>query len=195
MCEPGPTESDVAFNYGSTTDREAHSLVCGAARPGARARRCFDECVKEPVSPAEVDEWVAFIKSRGVGAVVSLLTADEVGRTYAPPGIEAKMAEAFGEDHYHHFDLNGGASPAEVLAAIEAEVAAGRKTVVHCWGGGGRTGLVQAAWLARKEELSAADAAAAVVEHAKVLGVPRRVDVAALQAFLDKAGAPVGAAV
>jgi hypothetical protein len=62
------------------------------------------------------------------------------------------------------------------------------QTLVHCWGGGGRTGLVQAAWLARSNGLSAADAAAAVVAHAKELGVPRRVDVAALEEFLAAAG-------
>lgn len=60
---------------------------------------------------------------------------------------------------------------------------------MHCWGGGGRTGLVQAAWLARTKGLSAPDAAAAVTEHAKALGVPRRVDVAALEAFLKDAAA------
>jgi protein-tyrosine phosphatase len=79
-----------------------------------------------------------------------------------------------------------------VLAAVEGHVKARRKVLVHCWGGGGRTGLVQAAWLARAQGLSAADAAAAVTAHAKAAGVPRRVDVAALEAFLQKA-APAAA--
>ena len=61
------------------------------------------------------------------------------------------------------------------------------QTLVHCWGGGGRTGLVQAAWLAHAEGMSAADAAAAVVAHAKKLGVPRRVDVSAVEEFLASA--------
>jgi protein-tyrosine phosphatase len=86
----------------------------------------------------------------------------------------------------------GAAAPAAVLAAVEGHVKARRKVLVHCWGGGGRTGLVQAAWLARAQGLSAADAAAAVTAHAKAAGVPRRVDVAALEAFLQKA-APAAA--
>lgn len=54
MCEPGPTASDVDFNYGDTTD--AVSQLVGAARPGAKRRRCFSECVSEPVPKEEVDE-------------------------------------------------------------------------------------------------------------------------------------------
>jgi protein-tyrosine phosphatase len=73
------------------------------------------------------------------------------------------------------------------LDAIDALLASKKKVVVHCWGGGGRTGLVQAAWLARSRGLPAADAAAAVVQHAKAAGVPRRVDLRALEAFLAEA--------
>jgi len=81
----------------------------------------------------------------------------------------------------------GTTSPAQLLSTIDGHVAAGRKVLVHCWGGGGRTGLVQAAWLAHAKGLSAGDAAAAVLAHAEKLGVPRRVDVAALEAFLAEA--------
>lgn len=186
----GPTSSNVAYNYGDTTPDDAQ--LAAAARPGAKSQLCYADAVASPVSAADVAEWVAAMKGgHGIGAVVSLLSDDEVANTYAPPGVEAAMAGAFGADNYVRFDgkrLGQGASTAAaVLGAIDARVAAGRKVLVHCWGGGGRSGLVQAAWLARRRGLSAADAAAAVVAHAKALGVPRRVDVAALEAFLATA--------
>lgn len=231
--------------------------------PVAQARCSAPEpsptpCPLHPPPPAA--RWVAFVKSRGVGAVVSLLSGDEVAQTYAAPGIEAQMRAAFG-DHYHHLDLKGSATPADVIKTIDAEIKSGHKvgfrrvvlraaadrwresrraralpcclmpcvaavcmpvavfacscsqmpataagplptpaqkvpppkraphtqTLVHCWGGGGRTGLVQAAWLVHSKGLSAADAAAAVVAHAQKLGVPRRVDVAAVEDFLKAA--------
>lgn len=182
---PGPTHSGVDFNFGNTG--EDVSILAGSSRPGARKQLCFSDCAAKGVPPEDVAEWVAFMKEHGVAAVVSLLSDDEVG-TYAAPCVEDAMRAAFG-DHYARFNLkdDGAASPADVLAAIEENTKAGRKTVVHCWGGGGRTGLVQAAWLARSQGLSAADAAAAVVAYSKKQGLPRRVDVAALEAFLTAA--------
>jgi hypothetical protein len=232
----------VPFNYADTT--AAAPEVAGAARPGARAQRCYSDCVASPTAPDEVAEWVNAMKGHGVAAVVSLLSADEAA-TYAAPGVDAAMRAAFGEGNYVRFNLKdageffwgggccisvggvgarralrapngsrarclwpwplhsprqmqnlctlprppGAASPAAVLAAIDAHVAAGRKVLVHCWGGGGRTGLVQAAWLARARGLPPAKAAAAVADYARAAGVPRRVDVPALEAFLKQAAA------
>ena len=36
---------------------------------------------------------------------------------------------------------------AEILGAIESELAAGKPVYFHCWGGIGRTGTVAACWL------------------------------------------------
>lgn len=84
MCEPGPTSSEVEFNYGETT-AEATQVV-GAARPGARRQRCFAECAAQPVLPEEVAEWVQFVKGKGVTAVVSMLEAAcRWIRSYARP--------------------------------------------------------------------------------------------------------------
>lgn len=184
------TSSSVPFNYGETTAQDTELVA--SARPGAKEQKCYDDCVKSPVAAAAVDDWVAEMRDkRGVKSVVSLLSDDEVEKTYAAePGVEAAMRGAFGSDAYVRFDGKrlgqpGGATAADVVGAIDGLIAAGKAPVlVHCWGGGGRSGLVQAAWLAKKRGLSATDAAAAVAEHAKSLGVPRRVDVAALEAFL-----------
>lgn len=43
----------------------------------------------------------------------------------------------------------GAEHMAQILAHIRAEIAAGRPTYVHCWGGIGRTGTVVGCWLVR----------------------------------------------
>lgn len=84
-----------------------------------------------------------------------------------------------------YLDLCGNAgAPAEILSALKAAKQANEKVVVHCWGGGGRTGLVQAAWLMTDRGLSAEDAAAAVTEYADSHTLSRRVDVDALKKFV-----------
>jgi hypothetical protein len=227
----GPTASAVAYNYADTAADAPQ--VAGASRPGAKAQKCFGDCVADPVSADDVAAWVGSMKARDVGAVISLLNEDEIRQTYAAPGVEAAMRAAFGDANYANFSFKGpgawsgcpdvgcppvarelgarqqvqlcfhysppnppthhrppppgAAPPASILAAVDAHVAAGRKPVIHCWGGGGRTGLVQAAWLARARGLGAAEAAAKVTEYAQQQGVPRRVDVAALEAFLADA--------
>lgn len=54
--------------------------------------------------------------------------------------------------------------------------------------GGGRTGLVQAAWLVTSKGLESQQAADAVMGHAASQGLSRRVDVQALQEFVKAAG-------
>lgn len=79
------------------------------------------------------------------------------------------------------------------MAALQAAKTASETCLVHCWGGGGRTGLVQAAWLVADRGLSPEAAAEAVTAHAKAAGLSRRVDVAALREFLAAAGVAAGA--
>lgn len=73
------------------------------------------------------------------------------------------------------------------MSALKAAKAAGQKVVVHCWGGGGRTGLVLAAWLVQDRGLTAEDAADAVTSYAGANSLSRRVDVAALKQFVADA--------
>lgn len=60
--------------------------------------------------------------------------------------------------------------------------------------GGGRTGLVQAAWLAAGRGMSPQAAAEAVMSYAASHGLSRRVDVEALNKFLADAGVAQAAA-
>jgi protein-tyrosine phosphatase len=60
-----------------------------------------------------------------------------------------------------------------------------RQVVVHCWGGGGRTGIALAAWLVKAYGLSPEQAASEIEATAKAQGASRRVDVAQLNTFLS----------
>lgn len=58
------------------------------------------------------------------------------------------------------------------------------QVVVHCWGGGGRTGKVLAAWLASHYKLSVEDASKEVEATSKGQGTSRRVDQKAVAELL-----------
>ena len=59
------------------------------------------------------------------------------------------------------------------------------QVVVHCWGGGGRTGRLLAAFLAEHYGITPEEAAAQVSDTSKAQGTSRRVDVGALRAVLQ----------
>ncbi|KAG1672443.1 hypothetical protein FOA52_013229 [Chlamydomonas sp. UWO 241] len=172
-------KADSEFNFGSASGRD--DLVYGAARPGARSQRCFK--ADDQVTEAEVTEWAEFMKGYGIKRVVGLLTSSEREQTYvAPP---AELLRAAGLDAINvDVEVDGPAGARAVLAAVTAAVAANERVVVHCWGGGGRTGRLLAAYLVTQYGLSPEDAASEIGAHAKASGCSRRVDVAALTGAL-----------
>lgn len=64
---------------------------------------------------------------------------------------------------------------AEVLAALEDSAAAGRRAVVHCWGGIGRTGTVVGCHLRQQLGLSGDEALARIAEEWKGVEKSHRV--------------------
>ncbi|KAF8065546.1 hypothetical protein HT031_003147 [Scenedesmus sp. PABB004] len=171
------------FNLAPTAEDEQE--VWGAARPGARQQRCYDDAVAVNVTPAEVEEWVGAVKAVGVSRVVSMLSDSELA-TYEQP-LPAALAAAFPQG-YVNVDAKAPGAAAEIMAALRAARAAGDRVLVHCWGGGGRTGLVQAAWLCAERGFSPEAAAEAVTAYGAARGCSRRVDVAALRDFVAAAG-------
>jgi hypothetical protein len=132
--------------------------------------------------------------------VVGLLTPSEL-ETYEPGALE-RLAERFGggdgEGRWTNIDVKGGGAAAmrQVLDAIDAGVAAGERVVVHCWGGGGRTGNALAGWLAARSrggaEGGAEAAAAAISSFAAEKGLKRRADAAGAQEYVDADKAAAG---
>jgi hypothetical protein len=193
---------DVPYNAGPATDRDGGNggnaasaspspsslLLVGAARPGAIKQRCFDLSAPK-VTAAEVDAWAdEMINKHGAQRVVGLLTASELA-TYEPGALE-QLGERFSGDGRWRNVLGvkegDAAALREVLDLIDAGVQAGERVVVHCWGGGGRTGNALAGWLAaRGEKVEAAEAARRVCDYAARHGLKRRADAAGVQQYVD----------
>lgn len=181
---------DVPFNAGPAT--AAPCMPIGAARPGAAGKRCFDADAPK-VTAAEVDEWADFMqKEFGAQRIVGLLTPSEL-ETYEPGALERLSARfdrgGGGSGGWTNVDVKGGGAEAlrKVLDAIDAGVSAGERVVVHCWGGGGRTGNALGGWLAARGGggCDAEAAASAVSAFAAEKGYKRRADAAGVQAYVD----------
>jgi protein-tyrosine phosphatase len=118
--------------------------VFGSQRPGYPARR---------VQAEEVTSWIEFMRSRGIGRVVCLLPDDQLSfYSDVPGGLLQANRDAFGANNvlpapitdYH---LCGTERLTAVMRYLDEARAAHGKVVVHCSGGGGRTGHILAAWL------------------------------------------------
>jgi protein-tyrosine phosphatase len=131
--------ADPARGFGPAAQGE--SCVFGARRPGYPG---------SPVPPAEVDRWISYMKLQGVAGVVCLLTPGQVS---SYENLAAAYQSSFGAgnvllapiEDYHLADVP--TLTGRILPFLAAADLAGRKVVVHCAGGIGRTGHVLAAWL------------------------------------------------
>jgi hypothetical protein len=117
-------------------------------------------------SPASILEWADFMRAQGVTRVCCLLDgAQLVG---FPVNLEAEYRRLFGatcvlmESIADHHLCSLQALKGTILPFLSAADTDGKRAVVHCWGGNGRTGHVLAAWLVFARGLSPMEAIAAV---------------------------------
>lgn len=171
-------KSDASYNFARASDRD--DVVYGAARPGARQQRCFNP--EDKVAVEEVCEWAQFMRGHGVQRVVSLLTASEVD-TYERPPAET-LAGHFAA--VASVDPKAPGAADKLIEALEQAAAANEKVVVHCWGGGGRTGQALAAWLVRHHGMPPEEAGQLVEAYAKAAGATRRVEQPLLAKFMGE---------
>ncbi|GIL83254.1 hypothetical protein Vretifemale_12103, partial [Volvox reticuliferus] len=174
-------KSDVPYNFARASERD--EFVFGAARPGASGQRCFNP--DDKVTPAEVEEWADFMASHGIQRVVSLLSESELA-TYSEP-LQPALAARFHRAVV--LDAKAPGAVGKLILELQAAADNKEKVVVHCWGGGGRTGIALAAWLVQNHALAPEQASNDVEQYAKAQGASRRADVSQLRDFLGSSSA------
>ncbi len=114
------------------------------------------------VAQAIINQWIDFMVQRRIERVVCLLPEKQL--SYYPGNLLAAYRNRFGEtnvcwapiEDYHlaKRELLIG----RILPFLAESDDAGRKTVIHCSGGSGRTGHVLAAWLVHAHGVTAREA-------------------------------------
>lgn|GEM_PF-406714 len=132
---------------------------------------------------------IASMRQAGASRVLCLITPDEFTR-YGVPTLLQQYQSA-GLKAMHEPIVDGGVPNNSQLQRIrdwltEAEKQ-GEKTVIHCVGGLGRSGLIAAAWLCLRHNLRADDAIATV----RRVRSPRAVETQAQEAFIGALAAAV----
>ncbi len=144
-------------NFGPAADGER--LVFGSGRPGYPGRLVPED---------EIGAWLDAMAEREIRRVVCLLDGTQLAYYGSlVEGLIARYRECFGTERVLHArvkdcGLATVGTLAEVLAFLDAAVAADERVVLHCSMGSGRTGQVLAGWLAHSRGLGPAEALDAV---------------------------------
>lgn len=119
------------------------------------------------VASAVVDDWIRFMKQRGISRVCCLLWPDQLA--YYPQDLLEQYRKAFGEQNVRSTPVkdyhlcNAATLEEKILPFLFESDANAARVLVHCSGGSGRTGHVLAAWLVRGRGLTVGSAIQAVI--------------------------------
>jgi len=125
----------------------------------AASGRLLAGCYPGDLDPEEARCKLQGLIDCGVGRIISLMEANEVGIGGKPfvdyrPSLEALAREAGRVIQFERLPIRDMGVPAvaqmqRILDTIDGANAAGQVAYVHCWGGKGRTGTVVGCYLAR----------------------------------------------
>jgi protein-tyrosine phosphatase len=140
------------FNFGPAYEFE--EIVFGAERPGINNLN---------VEGQQVEEWINFMKSKGIKRVVCLLDEQHL-RYYKslPSGLIGEYVKSFGENNILHapiddFHLVDELTLGSILSFLDTSKSRNEPVVIHCAAGIGRTGHILAAWLAHSDRTRSDD--------------------------------------
>ena len=131
------------------------------ASAGPDESTVFGACRPSPTSEA-VNEWIAFMRERGIRRVCCLLTSDQMADY--PLDLIHYYRHEFGSedvlyapiDDYHLAPRS--TLDEKIIPFLRDSDEKSLPVVVHCWSGNGRTGHILAAWLVRARGMAAAQA-------------------------------------
>jgi atypical dual specificity phosphatase len=118
--------------------------LAGSGRPGWRGRgQRLGAPAPHAAQPNDLDEDLAWLRGQGIGAILSL--------TETPLPADALARHAFATLHVPIGDMTAPTPEQleEALGFIDQQRGRGRRVVVHCLVGQGRTGTVLSAYLIR----------------------------------------------
>jgi len=147
-------------------------------RPGNPPKdRRYDQ-----VSKHQVEDWIAFMKTKGIKHVLVLLENDDL-ENYPDGGLFELYKE--GGLVPHHTRMGVEDAYENIMNILRNVEALNEKAVTHCTGGTGRAGRVAAAWLSTRHNLTPEDATDETVKEALDYGVQRLGDVEKLRKWMD----------
>lgn len=182
MPEPiwTPGDAKTINNFGPASAYD--EVLYTTARPGNPSTK------DGKVTTEEVNEWIDFIRSKGVSVILALLDEKEFD-IYPEPGL-LKMYESAGLTCYVT-PLGEADAWSNIMKLISEAEKDGKKVVTHCTGGIGRCGRVAASWLVYRHDLSPKDATLAAVDQALKSGVKRLGDTKKLAEWIGQSKSTV----
>lgn len=164
VMEPVRTpKTEIPHNFGPISQRD--QVLYTAERPGNPSTK------GEPVGKEKVEDWIAFMKGKGIKHVLALLDENEL-EIYAEGGGLMELYEAGGMVP-HLTPMRPDGAYTEIMDILNDVEKENEKAVCHCTGGIGRAGRVAAAWLSTRHSLSPEEATKEVIDQAIESGVQR----------------------